>query len=292
MNDEEVLSLYLARLSYTGDIKPTLAVLQALHEAHVFTIPFETTDLFRGAPIKHDIDSIIERVVVNKRGGICIAHNLLFAHILKIIGFKSVELYMARALVGPGPEPHKRPRGHPIIHVEIENVGKYLCDVGFGAGVGKSLKTFSYSVGMLTQPVPLAKLGTVHQQYYEEYRIIPDARFWHGHVLQQRADRENEREWQDMYSFDDAPVLPIDCETYYYLLSMTPGTLRQNMIIAKPTPCGRICVVNNEFRWVSKTDKFKKTLSYKEFCEILKEKFGLVSEDVIRDPMVLKIFNL
>ncbi|MEZ4570135.1 MAG: arylamine N-acetyltransferase [Thermomicrobiales bacterium] len=45
------LDAYLRRLDYTGNLDPTVATLQALHQAHTASIPFENLDILLGRGI-------------------------------------------------------------------------------------------------------------------------------------------------------------------------------------------------------------------------------------------------
>jgi hypothetical protein len=44
------LDAYLQRIGYTGDLRSSASVLEALHLAHATHIPFENLDILRGLP--------------------------------------------------------------------------------------------------------------------------------------------------------------------------------------------------------------------------------------------------
>ncbi|HKX39002.1 MAG TPA: arylamine N-acetyltransferase [Burkholderiales bacterium] len=68
---------YLQRIRYSGDLRPSYAVLEALHLAHATHIPFENLDIFLAKPIRLDLGSLQAKIVKGGRGGYCFEQNLL-----------------------------------------------------------------------------------------------------------------------------------------------------------------------------------------------------------------------
>ena len=73
------LDSYLARISYSGPLAPTLENLRALHYAHLLAVPFENLDIHRGMPIALDQEHLYDKIVLHRRGGFCYELNSLFA---------------------------------------------------------------------------------------------------------------------------------------------------------------------------------------------------------------------
>ena len=86
------LDAYLQRIGYAGDLRPSAAVLEALHLAHATHIPFENLDILRGLPIRLDLESLQRKLVDARRGGYCFEQNLLFAAVLEEVGFAVTRL--------------------------------------------------------------------------------------------------------------------------------------------------------------------------------------------------------
>src|SRR3546814_6189496 len=80
---------YLERIQYQGPYKAAQDVLRALHIRHTQAIAFECLSPFTGTAVSLDVDALIEKFTVQKRGGYCYEHNTLFQHILRDIGFKA-----------------------------------------------------------------------------------------------------------------------------------------------------------------------------------------------------------
>ncbi|EMA8652861.1 arylamine N-acetyltransferase, partial [Cronobacter sakazakii] len=70
---------YFSRIGYTGEPRPTLETLTALHKRHTATIPFENLDVLLGREILLDDDAIFVKLVEAGRGGYCFEQNALFS---------------------------------------------------------------------------------------------------------------------------------------------------------------------------------------------------------------------
>ena len=79
---------YLKRIHYQGSLEPTLQTLQALHEAHLLTVPFENLSIHYGQPIILQEDLLFNKIVRKHRGGFCYELNGLFAWLLQQLGFQ------------------------------------------------------------------------------------------------------------------------------------------------------------------------------------------------------------
>src|SRR4051794_35005419 len=149
------LDAYLARVGYAGELRPTAAVLAALHRAHATHIPFENLDVLLGRPIRLDLEGLQAKLVRGRRGGYCFEQNVLFAAVLEQVGFRLTRLAARVRFGAAGP----RPRTHMLMRVEADG-RPWLADVGFG-GEG------------LLEPLPLAP-GRVARQSYWSYRVVQE----------------------------------------------------------------------------------------------------------------------
>ncbi|GAL03858.1 hypothetical protein JCM19237_2009 [Photobacterium aphoticum] len=67
-----LLSAYLQKIQFEGDITADLNTLFALHQQQHRTIPFENLDIVNGQAVTLDEDTIFEKLVNNHRGGYCL----------------------------------------------------------------------------------------------------------------------------------------------------------------------------------------------------------------------------
>src|SRR5688500_20402887 len=79
--------VYLARIGYSEPIKPDAQTLRGLHLAHMFSVPFENLDIGLRRPIRLTEEALWEKLILQKRGGVCSELNGMFAWLLKQLGF-------------------------------------------------------------------------------------------------------------------------------------------------------------------------------------------------------------
>ena len=132
--DTRRTAAYLARLGVTRDqVTTDLPDLTLLHERHLRTIPFENLSIHLGEPIVLDVDALVDKLTLRRRGGFCYELNGAFAALLTTLGF-DVAMYEARV----GPDGGGMRFDHLCLRVRID--GKdHLADVGFGASFMRPL---------------------------------------------------------------------------------------------------------------------------------------------------------
>ena len=119
---------YLARIGYAGPRDPTPAVLRALHERHLLTVPFENLDIHLGREIVADEQRIVDKVVRQRRGGFCYELNGAFAALLRALGF-DVDMLSARV---PRADGTTSPEFDHMTLLVRSAGERWLADVGFG----------------------------------------------------------------------------------------------------------------------------------------------------------------
>ena len=208
------LDAYLHRIDYTGNRRPTIDVLNALHLAHATHIPFENLDILLGRPIRLDLASLQAKLVAGHRGGYCFEHNLLFSAVLDSLGYAVTPL-AARVRLG---EPRLRARTHMLLLVTVDGM-PMIADVGFGGG------------GML-HPMPLVEAQAV-RQYAWDYRFVREGSGW---VLQSLSDAQ----WMDLYTFTLDQQYRIDYEVANYYVSTHPDSqFTRGLFVQQATPEAR-----------------------------------------------------
>jgi N-hydroxyarylamine O-acetyltransferase len=133
------LRQYFERIDYGGPATPSQATLQAVHAAHVFSVPFENIDVQLGRAVRIDIADAFQKIVVTRRGGWCYEQNGLFGWALTCIGFDVTRIAAAvmRQDVGDASR-----ASHLCLLVKVPESGQvFLADVGFG--------------GSMIEPIPL-----------------------------------------------------------------------------------------------------------------------------------------
>jgi N-hydroxyarylamine O-acetyltransferase len=245
------LDAYLHRIGHAGDLRPSRATLDALHLAHATHIPFENLDILLGRPIRLDLASVQAKLVMGGRGGYCFEQNLLFATVLRELGF-AVTLLAARVRLGTDVV---RPRTHMTLLVDVDGA-RWLADVGFGAS------------GLLL-PMPFGN-GQEARQFAWTYRVVLDAGAW---VLRSRAGES----WEDLYAFTQEPQHPVDYEVASHYTSTHPSSPFTHVLTAQRlAPDVRHILRNREYSETRGTVIACRTLaSDDEVLEVLAETFGL-----------------
>jgi N-hydroxyarylamine O-acetyltransferase len=245
------LDAYLNRVEYTGDVRPSAENLRALHLAHATHIPFENLDVLLKRPIRLDVYSLQAKLVAACRGGYCFEQNLLFAAVLRALGFAvkplaaRVRLRTTRIL----------PRTHMLLLVETDGE-RWIADVGFG-GEG------------LLWPVPLVR-DEPAVQFLWTYQVGGGDGEWTLQSLRQGA-------WVDLYAFTEEPQVLADFEMANYYVSTHPDSrFVQTLTVQLPTPRERLILRNRELTF-DRGDALETRMleSEAELFEVLRDVFAL-----------------
>jgi N-hydroxyarylamine O-acetyltransferase len=251
MNASAALDLeaYLARIGYDGPRHATGAVLGALHERHVASIPFENADVRLGRPIRLELAALQQKLVHARRGGYCFEQNTLFAAALRALGFE-VETLAAR--VRPAGASAPLPRTHMALAVAAGG-SRWLADVGFGGD------------GPL-RPVPWngalsARLG--------DHRLVREGA---ARVLQLRRYSA----WEDLYELSPEPALPADYEVANHFTSTHPSSpFLRTLTVQRAGADARRILRGRSYSVRRAAGEVCRELSTDEIVTLVREDFGL-----------------
>lgn len=225
MSAQPVVALdeYFERIGYTGDRRPSLANLQELHARHTQFIPFENLDPFLRRPVRLDLASLEQKLIRERRGGYCFEHNLLFAHVLRALGYRVTGL--AARVLWSQPDDAITLRGHMLLRVAIEGED-YIADTGFGA---------------LTLTAPIRLVAGIEQATpHESFRLMT---FGDEFLMQAKVQDT----WRTLYRFSLHEQLQPDYEvTSWYLSNHPQSHFVTGLIAARPAPGGRYTLRNTE----------------------------------------------
>ncbi len=188
MSDEANLDAYLKRINYAGSIAPTLETLETVHRLHPAAIPFENLDPLMERPVRLQLSDIEQKLLLERRGGYCLEHNLLLKAVLETMDFKVTTL-AAGVLWGHAPDYQPSVLNHIVLHVEVGGV-PYLADVGFGGQVP-------------TAPLRL-RAGSEYDTPDGRYRLVGGDPMW-------RLEAEISGAWTPLYRFDLTPLSFDEC---------------------------------------------------------------------------------
>ena len=204
---------YLERIGLAAGDSPSW---QAIHRAHVTSIPFENLDSHRGSPVSLEQQDLERKMVSERRGGYCFEHNLLLASALEHLGL-GVEPMLARVRIGGTPA-EARPAGHLVLRVTDGEGKQWHADVGFG-------------LGTLLDPIPFGPdPDAVHEQSGWSFRVIEDG----PELVLQTHGREG---WSEVYGFLPSRVPRVDIEVSNWWICTNPRS---------PFVFGLIAAVNHD----------------------------------------------
>ena len=219
------LEAYLERIGYRGSTEPTADTLRDIHLAHVTTFPFENLDSWAGKPVSLRLADIEHKFVRAGRGGYCFEGNTLFQAVLRQLGYQ-VSPLIARVRWMQPPDV-ETPRTHMLLRVEIDDV-IWIADVGFGA-VGQTVPLLLDTLDEQPTPHEARRYRTDNGIVTQQIQIGPDR-------------------WEDVYSFDLHPAVPMDFEVANWFISTHPESLfRQTLFVTMPRGNHRLILVFGEF---------------------------------------------
>ncbi|MFC4944431.1 arylamine N-acetyltransferase family protein [Pseudonocardia sp. GCM10023141] len=199
---------YLDLIGHPRNVPPSLESLTSLHEAHVLTVPFENVDVVLGQHPGVALDSIVAKLVDQRRGGYCFENALLFAAVLERLGF-TVSRRMSRVQPWrPGPATHM------ALVVPVDGQ-EHLVDVGFGSG--------------LLRPMPLRD-GAEADQAGWRHRITRDGLLWTLSV-------QTTRGWTALHSLSPLPQHQVDYEmAHHYVATYPKSPFTGQLVVMRLAP--------------------------------------------------------
>lgn len=245
------LDAYFERITYSGPVEPSENVLDAVHRAQLYTIPFENFDILLGRGISLDKTILFNKLVMKSRGGYCFELNLLLSLALQQIGF-DIRPLLGRVHVTGTPTG----RSHQLNLVVIDG-RPWLVDAGFGRFC-------------LRSPLPL-ELNRSILQDGQLFRLVSAFKF--GIMLQVKKDET----WQDLYSFDMEQVCPADLDYSNYYTSTHPSSLFTFAKVAvQHTEGGYISLFNHTFKKVTGgTEQVSEISGGQVYLDCLKNNFNI-----------------
>jgi N-hydroxyarylamine O-acetyltransferase len=208
------LGAYFERVGFDGATAPTLATLERLHALHPAAFRSRTCRPSSGRKSRSTSNRSSASSCLGGRGGWCFEQNLLFASVLRALGFRLTTL--AARVRWNAPPGELRPRSHMLLHVHLAE-GDYIADVGFGGLV-------------LTAPLRL-RADVAQETPNETFRLRespPGTYLLEANVA---------GEWMALYAFDLHEQLVPDYEvSNWYLANHPKSPFVTGVIAARSQP--------------------------------------------------------
>jgi N-hydroxyarylamine O-acetyltransferase len=236
---------------------PTLPFLARITRAHVATLPFSSVGPRLGDVLPLDADSLLDRLVVRRRGGYCFEQNGLLFEVLLELGFDA-RIQLARVIHNQDIHPGLT---HRVTLVEIDG-RSYVADVGFGP------------LGPPT-PVPMPETGgaddTGDTDTDARFRVH-EARPGDFH-MQSIVDGER----YSLYRFDLVRYGQSDCELGHFYSHRHPEATFVNNLVASLILDDEVRSLRNQAYWVIRADGTTTSAitSAAQLRELLADELGL-----------------
>lgn len=224
MSDSIDLDTYLRRIGHAAPLAPDEATLRALAVAHIAAIPFENLDPLLGVPVELTPEAVERKLVRAHRGGYCFEQNLLFAEVLRAVGFEVTGL-IARVLWNR-PDDSVTPQTHMLLRVELGGES-WLADVGFG--------------GQVLAGALRLRPGIEQPTAHEPFRLMMLDGDWHMQWL-------TRGQWQSLYRFDLRRAWPVDYVVANHFVSTWPqSSFVNDLMVSRTDAHRRLSLRNREF---------------------------------------------
>lgn len=253
--DQKQCSAYLERLGLSWPRELSREFLDQLIRTHLEKIPFENLDLVKTHEvIPTDLESIYNKIVLNRRGGYCFELNALLLGLLRGIGFEAYPV-ACRVLMRPG----LRMPTHRASVVCL-NDRKYFCDVGYG-GIACTRAAW-----METGSVTETEFGS----FYFERECFGWLNFWY------QSKRQGGEEPVKIFMISEVPSAPVDFAPANEAMCRKGSMFYDKMIIQKITSYGPVSIDDDHFTLRGKDGKTVSVISSKtELQDILKREFQI-----------------
>ncbi len=244
---------YLARIGYDGPRTPTLDTLRALHERHMYSVPFENLDIHWKRPIVVDPARFFDKIVRERRGGFCYELNGAFAALLRALGF-DVTLLSARVITKDGT--YGPPFDHMALLVRFADGSRWLADVGFGDS--------------FVLPLNLDERGE-QRDPAGMYRIV-EGEEW------QMQERDENGDWRTEYLFT---LDPHELDEYAPMCdwqqTSPESSFTKKWVCSVATPDGRITLTRDRLIVTKGSAREEREVGAEEWEGVLRERFGFTA---------------
>lgn len=217
------VSAYLLRIGAEAPEDPSLAALRALHERHLFSVPWENLDIYRRVRLSLDEARVVDKIVRQRRGGSCTEVNSAFAWLLRALGYRVTILGGDLAI---GPESYGRPNHHMLLLIDFgPELPQYIADVGYGDG--------------FLHPLPLVP-DALTLDRRSRYRLVAADEYW----MVQRAALDSDA-FESLYRFTTVPRETAEFSANVEWAETSPDSVWRKIHCSLATPEGIVRLFGN-----------------------------------------------
>jgi N-hydroxyarylamine O-acetyltransferase len=249
--DNFTLEKYFDRIAYIGKADKDIATLTDIMRCQLFSVPFENLDVQAGKIVSLVPEEIVEKILMQRRGGYCYEVNGIFAMALQELGVP-YKFVAAR----PMTYPVRRPKTHMAVVAEVEGK-EWLFDLGFGSSG-------------IRAPMRLDEVDIVIRQDADKYMLSKSS---NGvYLLKAFVDGK----WANQYEFDLYLQEWIDFVPANYLNSTHPDSIFvKKLLVVLQNPTGREILCDDTLKSIVNGESTQQVISMENRASILAARFGL-----------------
>lgn len=281
-----LIELYRKRLDLSCDLPPIKETLQLLVQRHLERLPFENTCLHRkqNDPIRLDYPSMIQKLLIDNRGGCCLELNGLFASFLKALGYT---VHLVPCYVHAGKE-----RGHhgnrpkfritPTHFILLVNL-TWLVDVGLGE---PPMGPLEYTTNLEQTTVD----GLVHRLYIDP-NVFKDRKGKEKHCMILEWYRPTTNEWEPRLQWeykhyapmDGSACVPVELSDFSRvidILSHHKSTFARKLIVCKLSPTCKTTLSGRTLRTTNRQTGAVESQECSDVSKVLLDEYGMDISDI------------
>eukprot|EP00347_Sterkiella_histriomuscorum_P008143 403346215 len=133
--NQKTLTAYLEAVGMPRHLKltPNVETLHMVVNRHVLAVPYQNFHFHYKVrqPHSYEFHDLVQRMVIERKGGLCCEKSVFMYYVLKLIGFKVSILDAQLLAFKPYPYSPDKDFTHSMNLVEVEGT-HYLVDIGFG----------------------------------------------------------------------------------------------------------------------------------------------------------------
>ncbi|MEW4369778.1 arylamine N-acetyltransferase family protein [Paenibacillus kandeliae] len=257
---KEIISLFEKRLHMNegalADESMRLEQLNELLEQMALVLPFENRRVLTEDAYRVDRDSLLERLLLHRSGGLCYELNTLLYYVLSAKGM-DVSLVQGQVYDAALGDWLSMGNSHILIILQL-NEQQYLVDNGFG-------------IRLPLRAVPLHGNPVVSRN--GEFRISTED----GYCILQQKQLHQSPDWQICYRFrlDDVIDESVVNDIQQLVRQHPDSKFNKSVLITRCTDTGSMTLTDHSYTVVNHGDIQKEPIDDQQFAVLVRDTFQL-----------------
>ncbi|MED4475565.1 MULTISPECIES: arylamine N-acetyltransferase family protein [Bacillaceae] len=256
----ELNSLFRKRIGISQNKNITFEKLDYILEQTAINIPFENLCIMENKISDINKENLINKILVNKEGGLCYELNSIFYFFLIENGF---DASLVRGVIYDNINETYSTIGRTHVAILVTHKNQtYLIDTGFGGNLP-------------LKPVPIT--GEPVTSNNGEFRVNKGDSEFGNYVLEMKL-KHKDTNWKIGYAFDSKKLIN-DVSEFNEIQTIIAkhqeSPFNKKPLITRLTSTGNLTLTDTSFtQWIDGIDT-KEEIDHAKFKELLKKHFGI-----------------